>query len=124
MESTNQYINTSQLGKNPFTYLPHSCKIYLSMPSSSSKLLASHIDSPKMYSGSFLNLFSRAAGSWPWVLPAPVDSLLLTSCKAFRRCSTFLSAFCNSSVRASPLPDLCKHINTFQNTSPNKIHTK
>lgn len=86
---------------------PHSYRMNFKMLSSSSKLLASHIERPSMYSGSFLSLFSRAAGSWPCVLPAPVDSRLLTSWRALRRCSTFLSAVWSSSVRASFLPDLC-----------------
>lgn len=86
--------------------LPHSYKMYFRILSSSSKLLASHIASPSVYSGSFLSLFSLAAGSCPCVLPAPVVILLLTSCKALRRCSTFRSAVCNSSLKVSPLPDL------------------
>lgn len=85
---------------------PHSYKMYFKMLSSSSKLLASHIERPRMYSGSFLRRFSLAAGSWPYVLPAPVASFLLISCKALRRCSTFLSAVWSSSVRASFFPDL------------------
>lgn len=89
-----------------YGFLPHSCKMYFKMLSSSSKLPASHIERPRRYSGSFLSLFSRAAGSWPCVLPAPVDSLLLISWRAFRRCSTFLSAFRSSSTKVSPLPDL------------------
>lgn len=89
-------------------YIPHSYKIYFKILSSSSKLLASHMDSPRRYSGNFLSLFSLAAGSWPCVLPAPVERRLLTSCKAFRRCSTFLSAVCNSSVNPSAFPDLVK----------------